>query len=50
MPEDKITLSLSRADAEVLLGVVSAERHNADADAVCDTIRKQIDEQLANPA
>jgi hypothetical protein len=47
MTDDKITLELGRADAEVLLGVLSSERHNADAEAVCDSIRRQIDEKLA---
>lgn len=44
---DTITLVLDRGDAEVLLGVLSSERHNADAEVVCDSIRKQIDEKLA---
>lgn len=47
MAADKITLELDRADAEVLLGVLSAERHNAEADEVCASIREQIDEKLA---
>jgi hypothetical protein len=47
MANDTITLELGRADAEVLLGVLSSERHNADAEAVCDSIRQQIDEKLA---
>ncbi|HVW45705.1 MAG TPA: hypothetical protein VHA76_01525 [Solirubrobacterales bacterium] len=46
MTDDPITLTLSRADAEVLLGVLSAERHNADTQAVCDAVRRQLDERL----
>lgn len=44
-----ITLELDRADAEVLLGILASERHNADAEAVCDRIREQIDAKLAEP-
>lgn len=47
MANDRITLELDKGDAEVLLGILSAERHNADAEAVCDSIRRQIDEKLA---
>ncbi|HEU4707616.1 MAG TPA: hypothetical protein VFS64_10545 [Solirubrobacterales bacterium] len=47
MAEGKITLELDRADAEVLVGILSSERHNADAEEVCDSIRRQIDEKLA---
>lgn len=47
MADGTITLELDRGDAEVLLGVLASERHNADAEAVCDSIRKQIDEKLA---
>ncbi len=47
MAEGKITLELDKADAEVLLGVLSAERHNADVEEVCDSLRRQIDEKLA---
>jgi hypothetical protein len=49
MGNDTIILELGRADAEVLLGVLSAERHNADVEAVCDALRQQIDEKLALP-
>lgn len=45
--ESTITLTLSKADAEVLLGVVSSERYNADVEAVCEGVRKQLDERLA---
>jgi hypothetical protein len=41
---------MSRADAEVLLGVLSSERYNAEVEAVCDAVRKQIDEKLAERA
>lgn len=44
---DTITLELGRADAEVLLGVLSSERHNAEAEEVCESVRRQIDEKLA---
>lgn len=47
MANDKITLELDKADAEVLLGVLSSERHNAEAEEVCESLRKQIDEKLA---
>lgn len=47
MSEQPITLDMSRADAEVLLGVLTAERHNADVEAVCDRLRRQLDEKLA---
>lgn len=47
MPASKITITLSQADAEILLGVLSAERHNPESQAVCDAVRKQLDEQLA---
>ena len=45
MPE-QITLTISKPDAEVLLGVLAAERHNPDAESVCDAVRAQIDEKL----
>lgn len=47
MTEDTITVVLGRADAEVLLGVLSSERHNPEAEEVCESIRRQIDEKLA---
>ena len=47
MANDRITIELDKGDAEVLLGILASERHNADAEAVCDSIRKQIDEKLA---
>ena len=47
MTEQTITLPLSKADAEVLLGVLSSERYNTEVEAVCDAARKQIDEKLA---
>lgn len=47
MSNETITLSLSKADAEVLLGVLSSERYNAETEAVCNQIRKQLDEKLA---
>jgi hypothetical protein len=47
MSDDTVSLSLSKADAEVLLGVLSSERYNAETEAVCNQIRKQLDERLA---
>ena len=46
MTEQTITLTLSKSDAEVLLGVLSSERYNPDADAVCSAVRRQLDEAL----
>jgi len=43
----RITLTLSKADAEVLLGVLASERLNAEAEAVCDALRAQLDQKLA---
>lgn len=50
MSNETVTLSLSKADAEVLLGVLSSERYNAETEAVCDQIRQQLDEKLAELA
>jgi hypothetical protein len=47
VPEATITLSLSKPDAEVLLGVLSSERYNPEVEAVCDAVRRQLDEKLA---
>lgn len=47
MSEKNLTLELSKADAEVLLGVLSAERYNAETEAVCDGIKRQLDDKLA---
>ena len=47
MTDQTITLTLSKADAEVLLGVVSSERYNAEVEPVCEAIRRQLDERLA---
>lgn len=47
MENGTITLTLEKADAEVLLGVLSSERYNAETEAVCDALRKQLDEKLA---
>lgn len=47
MTENTITLTMSKTDAEVLLGVLSSERYNAEVEAVCDTLREQLDEKLA---
>ena len=50
MSETTITLTMSKPDAEVLLGVLAAERHNPDVEEVCEALRKQLDEQLASSA
>jgi hypothetical protein len=47
MTEQTVTVTLTESDAEILLGVLSAERHNPDAQAVCDAVREQLDAQLA---
>jgi hypothetical protein len=48
MTEQTITLEMSKADAEVLVGVLASERHNPEVDATCDTLRRQLDEKLAD--
>jgi hypothetical protein len=50
MAEGTITLTVSKADAEVLLGVLASERHNAEVEAVCDALRNQLDQRLAELA
>jgi hypothetical protein len=50
MTEQTITLEMSKTDAEVLLGVLASERHNPEVDATCDTLRRQLDEKLADLA
>jgi hypothetical protein len=47
MPDEQVTLTMSRAEAEVLLGVLSSERYNAEVESVCDSLRQQLDEKLA---
>jgi hypothetical protein len=47
MTDSTVNLTMSKQDAEVLLGVLSSERYNAEVEAVCDAIRKQLDEKLA---
>jgi hypothetical protein len=47
MTNETVTLTMSKADAEVLLGVLSAERYNPDVTPVCDSLRRQLDEELA---
>jgi len=47
MADETITLTISKADAEVLVGVLASERYNAEVEAVCDGIRRQLDEKLA---
>lgn len=47
MADETIALTISKADAEVLLGVLSSERYNAEVEAVCDAVREQLDEKLA---
>jgi hypothetical protein len=50
MEEPTITVELSKADAEVLLGVLAAERHNVEVDAVCQALREQLDRKLGELA
>jgi hypothetical protein len=45
--EKTISLEMSKADAEVMLGVLASERHNPEVEAVCDALRAQLDEKLA---
>jgi hypothetical protein len=47
MNQQTVTLEMSRADAEVLLGVLASERHNPEVEAVCDSLRAQLDEKLS---
>lgn len=47
MSQEQVTLTMSRPDAEVLLGVLSAERYNAEVESVCNSLRKQLDKELA---
>jgi hypothetical protein len=47
MSKQTIMLEMSKADAEVLLGVLASERHNPDVESVCDALREQLDERLA---
>jgi hypothetical protein len=48
MADDQVTLTMSRAEAEVLLGVLASERYNEDVESVCDSLRRQLDEKLAD--
>ncbi len=50
MSEQTITLTISKPDAEVLLGVLASERYNPEAESVCESIRAQIDERLKEPS
>ncbi|HWB68449.1 MAG TPA: hypothetical protein VG518_00575 [Solirubrobacterales bacterium] len=47
MSDQQVTLTMSKADAEVLLGVLSSERYNPAVESVCDGLRRQLDEMLA---
>jgi len=47
MNEETVTLELSREEAEVLVGVLAAERHNEEAEAICDSIKRRLDAELA---
>lgn len=46
MADETITLTLSRTDAEILLGLLAVERHNETVDEVCMRLREQIDQKL----
>jgi hypothetical protein len=43
---DQIMLTLTRADAEIVLGVLTAERYNTTVQAVCDRLATQIEKKL----
>ncbi len=43
-------MTMSRADAEILLEVPSSERHNAEVEAACKATRRQLDEKLGELA
>ena len=47
MTEQTVALTLTRADAEVTLGVLTAERFNPTVQTVCDQLAAQIEEKLA---
>ena len=47
MDQETVTLELSREEAEVLIGVLAAERHNEEAEAVCEAIKRRLDAELA---
>ncbi len=46
MPDQTVTLTLTKADAEIVLGVLTAERYNATAQKVCDQLAAQIEQAL----
>lgn len=48
MSEETLTFTLTRGDAEVLLGVLTAERYNETVQAICDDLAAQIEDKL-NP-
>lgn len=50
MADETITLELSKEEAEVLLGILASERHNQQAEAVCESIRRRLDEELGKGA
>ncbi|MGD9736039.1 MAG: hypothetical protein AB7V58_10600 [Solirubrobacterales bacterium] len=47
MDAETVMLELSREEAEVLIGVLAAERHNEEAEAVCESIKRRLDGELA---
>lgn len=50
MSDQTVALTLTRADAEVLLGVMTAERYNQTVQKVCDQLAAQIEKQLDTAA
>lgn len=50
MADETITVTISKADAEVLVGVLASARYNAEVEVVCDRVRRQLDEKLAELA
>jgi hypothetical protein len=44
--DQTVTLTVTKADAEVVLGVLTAERYNTTVQAVCDKLAAQIEQKL----
>lgn len=49
MTDETVTLTLTRADAEVVLGVLTAERYNQTVQTVCDRLAAEIEHELNPP-
>jgi hypothetical protein len=46
LADQTVTLTVTKADAEVVLGVLTAERYNTTVQAVCDKLAAQIEQKL----